>query len=83
LRCGRGEFIGYGVSATGVEFGGVSDFEDAVVLRGGVETGGMGYGSFVDGVEVALGVCGWVLGRGVGFFVEDCVVVAVDCRVDS
>ena len=45
--------------------------------------GGVRDGRFDNGVEVAVGVGGGVLGRGVGFFVEGCVGVAVDGGVDA
>ena len=61
----------------------IDDFEDAVVFWGGVCAAGAVHHGFADLVEVAVGVCGFVEGGGVGFFVEDCVVVAVDCGVDA
>lgn len=77
------KFVGYGVSGVWVEFGGVGDFEDAVVSGVGVVARGVGDCGFVDLVEVAVGVCGWVLWDGVRFFVGDGVGVAVDCWVDA
>ncbi len=84
LLRGQGfEFVAYGVTGFGVRFGGVDDFEDAVVEGVCVDAGGLVDDGLADLVEVAVGVGFFVRGHAVGFFVEDCVVVAVDCWVEA
>jgi hypothetical protein len=38
---------------------------------------------FADLVEVAVGVCFFAPGCGVGFFVEDSILVAINCRIEA
>ena len=83
LCWGRDEFVCYVFAADGVCLGRVGDFDGAVVLGFGVETGGCLDRGARDVVEIAprVGIC--VDGCCVGFFDYDGVGVPVYGRVDA
>lgn len=77
------EFVSYRVTRLWILLGRVNDLEDAVVEGIGINTRGLVDGRLADLVEIAIGVGFLVPGSGVGFFIEDGVVVSVDCRVKT
>lgn len=83
LRGQRCELVSNGVTRLWVRLRRVDDLEDAVIEGVRVDARRLIDGCLADLVEVAVGVGFFVPGRRVGFFVEDCVFVAVDCWVET
>jgi len=66
-----------------IDFVGVDDFKDAVMLRCGVKSGRSVNGMLANLVEVAVRISGFIPRCRMRFFIENCIFMAIYRRVDA